>query len=67
MLMKEKKLGTIGPIGPLGAVGICPACVGIKIKWSQTTDISRCLECGWDDSDDVLQNNNKRKMLGELR
>jgi Zn ribbon nucleic-acid-binding protein len=52
-----------GDKGKNGAIGICPKCSNIKyIRWDPETDVSTCLNCGWNNEEQIKEQNSRIKL-----
>lgn len=58
--------GPKGPIGPLGQIGKCPHCGGTRIEWEGEKDMSKCLDCGWNNAAMAALNHARRFMNREV-
>ena len=66
MYEKQGIKGHTGPIGALGPIGQCPDCGGTSIAWDGESDVSKCLACGWNNTNMAAVNHARRIMNGEI-
>lgn len=55
-----------GVTGAAGSPGICPQCGGIRLEWNAKTDVSSCLDCGWNNAE-MAQINYKHRITNQER
>lgn len=55
-----------GPIGLLGVRQECPICKNRNLVWDHSSDVSSCLNCGWDNREEATENRNKQVRNGEV-